>query len=106
MTTKRNRYKQMKSLQDIKDLLDSHKNRLFSTYPIQSMAIFGSFARHEETSDSDLDVVIEFNDKIGIRFIDLANDLEKLTDMKVDLVSKNGIKKRYLQSIEDDLIYV
>lgn len=96
----------MKSLKDIKSTLESHKNRLFSTYPIQSMAIFGSYARNEETQDSDLDVVVEFHDKIGIRFIDLANELEKLMDMKVDLVSKNGIKKRYLQSIEDDLIYV
>lgn len=96
----------MKSLKDIRATLESHKNSLFSTYPIQSMAIFGSFARNEETKDSDLDVVVEFNGKIGIRFIDLANDLEKLMDMKVDLVSKNGIKKRYFTSIEDDLIYV
>lgn len=96
----------MKSLTDIKATLKNHKNRLFSTYPIQSMAIFGSFARNEEHINSDLDIVVEFNDKIGIRFMDLADDLEKLMDMRVDLVSKNGIKKRYLQSIEDDLIYV
>ncbi|TXD82408.1 nucleotidyltransferase family protein [Subsaximicrobium wynnwilliamsii] len=96
----------MKSLKDIKTTLEAHKSKLFSKYPIESMAIFGSFARNEETDHSDLDVIVEFNDDIGIRFIDLANELEKLMDMKMDLVSKNGIQKRYLQSIEDDLIYV
>ena len=70
------------------------------------MAIFGSFARNEENTLSDLDILVEFNDKIGVRFIDLANELEKLIDLKVDLVSKKGVKQRYLKSIEEDLIYV
>lgn len=70
------------------------------------MAIFGSFARNEGVENSDLDIIVEFNDKIGVRFIDLANELEKLIELKVDLVSRKGIKKRYLQSIEEDLIYV
>lgn len=70
------------------------------------MAIFGSFARNEGGENSDLDIIVEFNDKIGVRFIDLANELEKLIELKVDLVSRKGIKKRYLQSIEEDLIYV
>ncbi len=53
-----------------------------------------------------MDILVDFNDKIGIRFIDLANELETLMGVKVDLVSKKGIKKHYLQSIEEDLIYV
>ena len=83
-----------------------NKNRLYISYPIKSMAIFGSFARNEENTLSDLDILVEFNDKIGVRFIDLANELEKLIDLKVDLVSKKGVKQRYLKSIEEDLIYV
>ena len=80
--------------------------KLFLSYPIKSMAVFGSFARNEEGSGSDLDVLVEFNDKIGVRFIDLALELEKIVELKVDLVSKKGIKKGYLESIEEDLIYV
>jgi len=45
-------------------------------------------------------------DKIGIRFIDLAYEIENIVGLKVDLVSKNGIKERYFQSIQTDLIYV
>lgn len=96
----------MKSLNEIKSILEKNKKRLFTSYSIKSIAIFGSFARSEENELSDIDLVVEFNDKIGVRFIDLANELEELVDLKVDLVSRKGIKKRYLQSIEKDLIYV
>lgn len=96
----------MKTLSEIKAALEQNKSRLFISYPIKSMAIFGSFSRNEVNEDSDIDIIVEFNDKIGIRFIDLANELEELIELKVDLVSKKGIKKRYLNSIEQDLIYV
>jgi predicted nucleotidyltransferase len=70
------------------------------------MAIFGSYSRRENKDTSDLDILIEFSDKIGIRFIDLAEELENIVGFKVDLVSKNGIKEKYLESIDSDLIYV
>ena len=96
----------MKTLKEIKSTLSKHKQRLFSVYPIKSLAIFGSFARREQNDASDLDIVVEFNDKIGIRFIDLADELEKLIGFKVDLVSKKGIKKKYFERIKSDLTYV
>ena len=96
----------MKSLQDIKATLEKHKQHLFSDYPIKSLAIFGSYSRMDQNDDSDLDILVEFNGKIGIRFIDLADEIEKLVGSKVDLVSKNGIKDKYYQSINSDLIYV
>ena len=96
----------MRTLHEIKNTLSSHKNRLFDDYPIKSMAIFGSYSRKEQNDDSDLDILVEFSDRIGIRFIDLADDLEKIVGFKVDLVSKKGIKEKYLKAIDSDLIYV
>lgn len=96
----------MRTLQEIKNTLSSHKNRLFKEYPIKSMAIFGSYSREEQNDLSDIDILVEFSDKIGIRFIDLAEDLENMVGFKVDLVSKKGIKNNYLESITSDLIYV
>ncbi len=96
----------MKTLQEITHTLGKHKSRLFNDYPIKSMAIFGSYSRREHNDSSDLDILVEFSDKIGIRFIDLADDLEKIVGFKVDLVSKKGIKEKYLESINSDLIYV
>jgi predicted nucleotidyltransferase len=96
----------MKTLEEIQQLLRNHKQNLFSRYPIRSMAIFGSYARNEQDEGSDLDIVVEFNGKIGIRFIDLACELEKLIGFKVDLISRKGIKEKYFQRIKEDLTYV
>jgi len=96
----------MKSLQEIKSILSNHKDHLFTDYPIKSLAIFGSYSRNEQNKKSDLDIIVEFNGKIGIRFIDLADELEDLVGFRIDLVSKNGIKEKYYQSISSDLIYV
>jgi uncharacterized protein len=96
----------MRTLQEIKNTLNNHKGRLFHDYPIKSMAIFGSYSRREQNDSSDLDILVEFSDKIGVRFIDLADELENIIGFKVDLVSKNGIKEKYLKSIDSDLIYV
>ena len=96
----------MRTLQEITDALSQHKSKLLRDYPIKSMAIFGSYARSEQNSASDLDILIEFYDKIGIKFIDLADDLEDIVGIKVDVVSRKGIKEKYLNSITTDLIYV
>jgi hypothetical protein len=96
----------MRTLLEIKSTLSNHKNRLFRDYPIKSMAIFGSYSRREQNDASDLDILVEFSDNIGVRFIDLAEELESIIGFKVDLVSKKGIKEKYLKSIDSDLIYV
>jgi len=96
----------MGTIHEIRTALSNHRNRLFQTYPIESMAIFGSYSREENTDESDLDILVEFNDKIGIRFVDLADEIEEIVGIKVDLVSRNGIKDRYLEAIDPDLIYV
>jgi predicted nucleotidyltransferase len=95
-----------RTLQEIENTLSSHKSRLFHDYPIKSMAIFGSYSRRKQNDSSDLDILVEFSDKIGFRFIDLAEELENIIGFKVDLVSKNGIKEKYLKSIGSDLRYV
>ena len=96
----------MKSRKEIELTLSKHKQRLFTDYPIKSLAIFGSYARKEQKDESDLDLLVEFNGKIGIRFIDLAEEIERIIGFKVDLVSRKGLKDKYYQIIKADLIYV
>jgi len=96
----------MKTLQEIKSILEKNKQQLYAKYPIESIAIFGSYSRNEQSKLSDIDIMIEFNGDIGIRFIDLADELEDLLGVRVDLVSKNGIKERYYKVIKPELIYV
>lgn len=96
----------MRDLTQIKTSISNHKERLFQDYPLKSIAIFGSYSRGQQTPDSDLDIMVEFSAPIGIRFIDLADELEGIVGTKVDVVSKNGIKKKYLKSIDSEIIYV
>lgn len=96
----------MKTLQEVKHILTINKQKLFEKYPIQSLAIFGSFAQNTEKAESDLDLVVDFKERIGVKFIDLADELEDLLNIKVDLVSRKGIKDKYFKAIESDLIYV
>ena len=96
----------MKTLQEIKTTLGSNKKKLLQKYPIKSLAIFGSYSRNDQDETSDVDILVEFSEIIGIKFIDLADELEKIIGLRVDLVSKKGIKDKYLKSIESELIYV
>lgn len=86
--------------------MESHKAKLLREYPIKTIAIFGSFARGENQASSDLDVLVEFNSKIGVKFIDLADEMEGIFGVRVDLVSKNGVKEKNLSSIRSELIHV
>lgn len=96
----------MTTLSEIKETLKSHKSRLSSKYGLNNIAIFGSYGRGQQTKDSDVDILVDFNKPIGIEFIDLADELERLLKIKVDLVSKNGVKPDYLKQIETELNYV
>jgi hypothetical protein len=96
----------MKTQSQILKLLHQNKQILFNKYPIKELALFGSFARNEQNVSSDIDILVEFNKNVGIEFIELADELEDLIKLKVDLVSKNGIKDNYFQFIKNDLKYV
>ncbi len=96
----------MKTLSEIKSTLSEKRATLFKKYPIKTLAFFGSFARNEQGPESDLDLMVEFHSRVGSEFIELADELEEILGIKVDLVSKKGIKERYFERIKEDLIYV
>ena len=93
-------------LTDIKNILEINKDRLSEKYGLSLLAIFGSFSRHQQKENSDIDILVDFKKPIGIEFIDLGNELEELLNCKVDLVSLKGIKPQYYKSIESELNYV
>ncbi len=84
----------------IKIIKRHHKNLL--SQGVREIAIFGSVARNESTSKSDIDILIDFDPKKGLFvFVGLKNYLESILNCKVDLVSKNALhpalKLRILQ---------
>jgi hypothetical protein len=96
----------MKTQQYITARLTELKPILQQKYPVAAIALFGSYARNEQTEDSDVDVMIELNGKIGLKFVTLADEIEAYLGIKTDVVSKNAIKPAYYKFVEQDLIYV
>ena len=96
----------MEMLAEIRKKLQEIKPSLVSKYHVSTIGLFGSVVRDDFTNESDIDIIVDFSAPIGIEFIDLANELEAIFNRKIDLVSKNGIKPGYMQSIQPDIIYV
>jgi len=96
----------MKNIDDIKRILKGHKKELKEKYKVKKMAIFGSYARSEENKSSDIDILVEFEEQVGLLFFHLEKYLEKILDLKVDLVTIDAIKPNRAKYILKDLIYV
>ena len=97
----------MADKQTILAILKKVKPSLEKKYGVKDLALFGSYSRNTAIpGKSDVDVLVDFSQPIGITFIDLADELEQLLQLKVDLVSRGGIKPKYFSVIEPDLIYV
>jgi len=77
-------------------------------YNVQKLAIFGSYARNEESEDSDIDILVAFKEgKATFRnFMGLKLHLESLLQKEVDLVSEKAVKNELLPYIMKDAIYL
>jgi predicted nucleotidyltransferase len=76
-------------------------------YNVASLAMFGSYVRGDQTPESDVDMLVEFNAPIDFfEFLDLEEKLSDIIGRKVDLVSRKGIKPRIYEYIKDSLVTI
>lgn len=72
--------------------------KIAKKYPVLSIDLFGSYANGNETADSDLDLIVNFDERIASLF-DLSNlkfDIQDELHLKVDIVSGPLKKDSYL----------
>ena len=96
----------MTTLEGIKNRLTQLKPELAEKYGVSSIGLFGSVVRDDFTPSSDIDIVVDFSKPIGIEFVDMADYIEEVLNRRVDVVSRNGIKPKYWNVIEPEIIYV
>ncbi|MEJ7610779.1 MAG: nucleotidyltransferase domain-containing protein [Ferruginibacter sp.] len=96
----------MNQLNSIKDKLTRLKPELAKRFYVNSIGLFGSVVRDDFNNSSDIDIIVDFTKPIGIEFVDLADFIESKLMKKVDLVSRNGVKTKYFNQIESEIIYV
>jgi hypothetical protein len=91
----------------ILQVLNQHRDDVMKRFGARHLALFGSAARDELRDDSDVDVLVEFDDPATFDgYIGLLFYLEELLGRKVDLVTASGLKPRARASIEKDMIRV
>ena len=75
---------------------------LAQQYGAQRVYLFGSYARGDMTSDSDIDLRIDKGAIRGLAFAGLLGDLEDALDTSVDLISTAGMDTEFLKEIQRD----
>ena len=68
------------------------------------IAVFGSYARNEDSSDSDIDILVNFSKRMSL--FDLGGikyDLTELLNRPVDLVTEKGLNKKLYPYIKKDM---
>ena len=81
----------MKSLEEVKRIINIYRKELEEKFKVKNIAIFGSYARGEQTPQSDIDIIVEFKEPVGMLFIHLADFLEEILGIKVDLLTPEAI---------------
>jgi len=100
--------KKLKTFSEILKILKNNEKNLKKKHGFKSIGIFGSYLNGNAKEDSDLDVLVEFEEdvKIGlIKYIDIEEDLSKLFDIKVDLVEKAALKPKIGEHILKEVVY-
>ena len=96
----------MKTKEEILKILADNKTHFYQKFGASYIGLFGSYARNKQREDSDIDILVEVDPKIGLNFILFAEELENLFGTSVDLVSRRGVKPSLYKIIEEDLINV
>ncbi|NQT72081.1 MAG: nucleotidyltransferase family protein [Chloroflexi bacterium] len=95
---------------DITYLLDNLRAllpQLTEQYMVESLGIFGSYIRHEQDLESDLDLLVTFHEVPGLlKFIELENYLTDVLGVKVDLIMRSALKPRIAKRILDEVVLV
>jgi predicted nucleotidyltransferase len=94
----------MLTSEDILATLREQHAILSRRYPILRMALFGSWARGDAHLDSDIDILVDVDPSIGLRFVDLGDELERALGRRVDLVSRRALRGELWKRIEPELI--
>lgn len=97
----------MKTLDEIRDILEAQQDDLAAEYGVTIVGVFGSYVRGEQHRDSDVDILIELERPPRISLIGLVEleyYLSDLLGMKVDVAIKRNLRKRIGERILSEVV--
>jgi predicted nucleotidyltransferase len=96
-----------KTWEEIREILLKEKPYLQEKYKVKEIGIFGSYVRREQNENSDVDILVDFSETIGLfEFAGLEQYLTQKIDIPVDLVTKSGLKPRIGKNILAEVIMI
>jgi len=79
----------------------------FKSQPVKRAFIFGSYVRNDYSPDSDIDILVELEKGTDLfKFINIKQQLEKLINKTVDLISSNGLSQRIKPYIDKEKVLI
>ncbi len=97
----------MRTIEEIKATLKSHKADLQCRYGVKEIGIFGSYVKENQKETSDVDILVEFEKPLGLlEFVGLKNYLSDILGVKVDLVMRKALKPNIGKRILSEVVYV
>jgi uncharacterized protein len=90
------------------EIIDKIKD-YFSNLPVERVYLFGSYSRSTQNEDSDIDLLLEFNNNAHIGLIQFSRmkiDLENVLNHKVDLLTESAISPHIKQFIQNDIVKI
>ncbi|MDP2157034.1 MAG: nucleotidyltransferase family protein [Nitrospirota bacterium] len=99
----------VRNVEEAKAVLKEHKAEVVQRYRVSELGIFGSFVRGEQKRRSDIDILVEFDEKNIpglIKLSEMERYLQRLLKKKVDLVIKSGIRRELKKGILKEVVYI
>ncbi len=101
------RGRKAKSISEIIKILRLHSINIKEKFKIREIGVFGSYVRGEQREESDIDILVEFEDgyKTFDNYMELKFFLEEILNSKIDLVIKTTIRDEIKQNILSEVTY-
>ena len=95
--------------QQIITYLKAHKKNFLQKYNITTLTLFGSYAREENTKNSDIDILYSLKEGAKLTldtYIEFENELKKAFNTKIDLINEKKLNPLVKIEAQKDFIYV
>jgi uncharacterized protein len=97
----------MIQLDEIKLILEDHKDEIIKKFKVKEIGVFGSYVKNQQNKGSDLDILVDYSEPVSFfQFLELEEYLENLFHLKVDLVSKKALKPKIGEQILREIAYI
>jgi len=99
-------HKKVLDLDQVLGILRKRKSEFAATYGVTAIGVFGSLAKGEAKSDSDVDVVVQISKPDLFMLVGIKNDLEERLHRQVDIITYRENMNPFLKKrIDKEVVY-